>query len=529
MMTGSEFYLDRSLTSLIERICESYEKDIAISDEVLEISYEQLWALVNALSSQLNEMSLGGAIICIALPGSIKYVISILSILNVRGVFAPIDLSWPDERIISVLEITQPSAMIIEKSMFSRIENILNRLKYNYTSCESISAGVYVINIEGHVCFRNDPHAHWAEDSLYLLCTSGSTGVPNVVEGKHLSLLHFIKWQISKFNIDRKCRVALLAPTTFDVSLRDIFLPLCSGGKLFIPRLNERYSPVYFPAWIRKNEISIIHSVPTVFKTAISLIRINEKIRDALESVEYLFLSGEKLFSADAKSFYELMSVGAKIVNFYGPSESTLIKTYYEVPRDGLKFDMGLVPIGSAISGCEVSVNAESGNEGEIVITSRFLARGYFNNEILNKKKFIPLEKGKSDEVSYLTGDIGYFDGGGILHFLGRNDTQVKVAGNRIELNEIESCLKNMQGIEDVTVLACDSDKGHGDPKIVCVYKSTMTIGEIEIREYLRRRIPGYMLPSKIVKIAEFPLLASGKKDRRKLLEMMRSNSMEIN
>ncbi|WP_245820130.1 AMP-binding protein [Thalassolituus maritimus] len=509
----------RSLRTIIADMCMSRGAELACADGLLSFTYRQLDSFSNDIYVQCNDAGLAGAVICLAIPSSARYIASVLSIVKLRGVFVPIDLAWPEERIRAILAMIKPAAIFVEKDQLSRFEGILAAVNLSCFAKPICDEQLFLLQ-NNDSSKHNDLSKSWTNDSLYLISTSGSTGVPNIVEGKHLSLSHFINWQISTFGIDSTCRVSLLAPTTFDVSLRDIFLPLCTGGTVFVPPPKARYHPVNFPMWVQQNKINLIHTVPSVFKMAASV----ASFKHSFASVEKMFLSGEKLYVDDAAIFYDILSPAAQLYNLYGPTESTLVKTYYEVPRDLQALAVDIVPIGHPIADCEVLIEKAGDDQcGEIILKSKYLSQGYYKNNQLTAERFVNFDGDAADVTCYKSGDLGYYDNNGLLHIVGRNDSQVKVAGNRVELNEIEVCLRKFAGIDDVIVLAYTASEQDHEPKICCVVTSSKGIKENEIRDYLREQLPSYLVPSSICEIPAFPLLPNGKKDRKKLLSMVQT------
>ncbi|NOK15685.1 amino acid adenylation domain-containing protein [Corallococcus carmarthensis] len=491
------------------------------------VSYAALQRSVVSLSGGLVSRGLEGAVIAMLLPSDLAYVATMLSILDRRGVFAPMDAAWPEARLRSALEMTRPAALVVTPEQAERVSGLVATLG---SPCE-------LLVVEGRAAegFRfntvraapevpqrhNDLTAPWTEDSLYLVYTSGSTGTPNAVEGSHLSLAVFIEWQARTFEVGPECRVSQLAPTTFDVSLRDFFLPLCTGGTLYIPAAGTRYHPILFPRWVAEHRINLMHSVPSVFKLASEVSWTNAKLKGSFDSLRKLFLSGERLYVEDARQLQAHLSPDAQLINFYGPSECTLIKTCFVVPRDCSGLEGDVVPLGRPIEGCEVRLDGgPDAQSGELVLESEFLAKGYYRNPELTAAKFSRVARPDAPRLrAYRTGDLGYRDGQGLLHFTGRKDHQIKVNGNRVELGEVEHCLRRMPGVSGAVVVASDSRQG-ADPILSCVYASDGDLAEDQVRAHLLQHLPKYMVPTNVRRMGELPLLTNGKVDRKQIASL---------
>ncbi|KYF91084.1 hypothetical protein BE20_36960 [Sorangium cellulosum] len=514
-----------SLAATFERTAAERAASTAIVGPGESVSYSALRGSVSSLSEGLAAEGLTCTVLAVLLPSDIAYMASVLAITERRGVFAPLDPAWPDARLVATLDIVRPSALVVAPDQVGRALRLVAAMT---VPCRVLavegtaSAGLrFRVAATSDAAPRqhNEPGATWEEDSLYLVNTSGSTGSPNAVEGAHRSLAQFIDWQARTFDVGEDCRVAQLAPTTFDVSLRDIFLPLCTGGTLFIPSASVRYHPVHFPRWVAQHGVDLVHSVPSVFKLVAEVSRNSAKLRGSFASVKKLFLSGERLYSEDAEKIYGDLAPEAQMINFYGPSEGTLIKAYFLVPRDVGSLGVDVVPLGTPMEGCEIHVVDEGGGVGEIVFESEFLAKGYYRNPELTAKKFSSAARPGAPRLRvYRTGDIGFKDERGVLHFRGRRDHQIKINGNRIELGEVEHYVRRISGVRDAVVVATEARRGV-DPTMLCVYLSDRGLEEGQVSARLRAVLPPYMVPTNIRRADELPLLANGKVDRKQILD----------
>ena len=188
-----------------------------------------------------------------------------------------------------------------------------------------------------------------------MIYTSGSTGEPKIIQGAHKSLSHFIHWEVKEFELDSDVRVSLLAPISFDVGLRDIFVPLLAGGTLCIPHETVKQQPESLANWISEKEITLMHIVPTLFKGLTKLIQDSKGKKKELASLKYVLLAGEALYGVDVNKWYKNDLKGITLVNLYGPSETTLAKLFYRIPMK--EFDAGtVIPLGNPISNTTILI-----------------------------------------------------------------------------------------------------------------------------------------------------------------------------
>ena len=355
------------------------------------------------------------------------------------------------------------------------------------------------------------------DDAAYIFFTSGSTGIPKGVLGRHKGLNHFITWQRDTFSVGPQDRCAQLTNLSFDVVLRDIFLPLTSGAALCLPEEPEGPESGNVLSWIHREGITILHAVPSVAEFWLDSIQPGT----VFQSPRIVFFAGEPLRETLIKKWHKVFPALGRIVNLYGPTETTLAKCFYELPSDIMQ---GVQPIGSTLPGTQALVVSESGRLcgvgeiGEIVIRTPFCTLGYINAPEEQRRCFRknPFRDDPADIV-YYTGDIGRYRPDGLLTIHGRLDFQVKVRGIRVEPDEISVVLENHPLVKSSVVTAQDSNDGD---KILVAYivpsgQAGITVSEL--RSYLSKYVPVYMIPSFFVFMDSMPLLANGKIDRNAL------------
>lgn len=494
----------------------------AVAEEHASIGYGALAERSAALADLLARTAPPQTPVCLLVRSGIAYVAAVLAAIAARAIFAPLDADWPEARAQAAMQLTAPSALVTTPDLLDQARALIATLERRPHLIVIDREGTAVAVEPGEAmgaasaCARGD--AGWAGDSLYLVYTSGSTGAPNAVEGAHRSLAHFIAWQARAYEVDSRCRVAQLAPTTFDVSLRDIFLPLHTGGCIVVPDRVTRRNPIRLRQWLAQSRVNLLHAVPSLFKLLVE--EFDGAAGSAFAAIEKVFFSGERLYVRDAERFRGALPADAIIANFYGPSECTLIKTHFQLPPRGALEGLEVVPIGWPIDDCSVRVADEGGTcavgeTGEIRLRSEFLAKGYFRNPGLTAQRFAPAGDGAPPAREYRTGDLGYLDPDGCLHFVGRRDDQVKIHGNRVELGDVEHWVRAVEGVTDAAVLMAAGPGG--EPFLACAFTASRPVAPAALRAGLAKRLPAYMVPTRFLGLAQLPLLANGKVDRKGL------------
>jgi amino acid adenylation domain-containing protein len=354
------------------------------------------------------------------------------------------------------------------------------------------------------------------EDSAYIFFTSGTTGTPKGVLGCHQGLSHFLNWQRSTFAITPQDRVAQLTGLSFDVVLRDIFLPLISGAALCLPGVDDNLSPMRVLPWLENQQISLMHTVPTLIQSW--LMDVPRGI--SLRSLRLLFSAGEPLTDTLIKQWRSAFPESGQIINLYGPTETTLAKCYYPVPSNPLP---GVQPVGSPLPETQALIFTPNsqlcgiGEAGEIVFRTPFRTKGYINADPGQLSKFAknPFRDDDTD-LLYYTGDRGRYRLDGTLEILGRIDQQIKIRGVRIEPGEISATINQNPLIKASVVIAREDIPGN-KCLVAYVVPNSPDLNISELRQFLKQRLPDYMIPSAFVTLEALPVTANGKIDKRAL------------
>ncbi|NEP62083.1 MAG: amino acid adenylation domain-containing protein, partial [Symploca sp. SIO2G7] len=453
-----------------------------------------------------------GEVVALSGVRSFGLIASMLGIFLSGGVLLNIDPKLPSHRQQIMLQQSKAQYIIYVGSQPLDDESIGNSL---VNICIAPKTGE-VINSQQDVSQVTHLPEIASDDPAYIFFTSGSTGVPKGVLGSHKGLSHFLTWQRQTFEIAEQDRIAQLTGLSFDVVLRDIFLPLTSGATLCLPPEEEILEPTRILSWLESERISVLHTVPTLGQSWLT----NVPPGVSLSSLRWLFFAGEPLLGTLVQQWREAFPQAGEIVNLYGPTETTLAKCCYRVPDEP---SSGIQPVGLPLPETQALVLGGNnqlcgiGEEGEIVIRTPFCSLGYINASEENLSRFVknPFGNDQQDWL-YYTGDRGRYHRDGSLEILGRLDHQVKIRGVRIELEEIEAVLDRHPGVLQSVVIA--TEDVIGDKRLVAyVVISEQSLTTQQLREFLSLRLPEYMVPSAFVTLETIPLTPNGKVDRKAL------------
>lgn len=519
---------------MFESAAMQFPQNIAVYEQERRLSYQKLNQYASKLSLQLQ--NLGACpqnIIGVYLEAGIEYIVAVLGILKAKACFMPIGVNFPEKFITSIMSKTEPVIIITNENLAGKLIDLL--------SGENRPTGFYQIVVVSHhletvstetigkttrrPCL--EPGENGSEgnkdDGCYIINTSGSTGTTKTIWGSHKGLCHFLQWEIDEFNLNHDIRVSLFSPVSFDVSLRDIFVPLLTGGSLCIPDSATRLDPRQLSNWLREQRISLTHMVPTLFRMLTRELSRNSHKENPLPDLRWILIAGEPLFGLDLQNWRKAVNGSrAELVNLYGPSETTLAKLFFRINRINLPSNE-MVPVGKAIPDTQVLILdnnrlCSTGTAGEIHIKTIFASKGYYKDPERNSKYFIqnPLVTDKKD-IIYRTGDYGEYLGNGIVKFIGRKDKQIKLQGKRIDMNQIEIHLRSHSLIRDCAVAPKTDTFGNQRLVAYLVLETDEKPAVEALKRYLGDKIHDYMIPSIFFTIKEMPLTHSGKINRNAL------------
>ncbi|MEV5568132.1 non-ribosomal peptide synthetase, partial [Streptomyces sp. NPDC052196] len=356
-------------------------------------------------------------------------------------------------------------------------------------------------------------------DYAYIAFTSGSTGKPKAIVGSHTGLAQFLRWQCAEFGIGPRDRFAHLTNLSFDVWFRDALMPLIAGATLCVP--DQRHlDPDAVGEFLRGNEITGFHLVPSLGKVWLS----GFAGSDPVPGVRHSFFAGEPLDGALVRSWQEHFP-NCQVVNLYGPTETTLAQHFHRVPH---RPAAGIQQVGPNRPGSSSHILDEHGKPcdeglvGQIHIAADHPAHGYLvDGRIV--PPFVEIDVDGEHVLAYPTGDLGRRGADGGLEVLGRADDQIKIAGVRIELQEVRSAIQAHPSVRDAFVCA---QEDRFTKVIVAVVEGDAS-AERQLRDHLAERLMSVMVPGAFLFLPELPKLPNGKADRTALAEAARRHLEE--
>ncbi|MGN6601351.1 MAG: amino acid adenylation domain-containing protein [Ginsengibacter sp.] len=519
---------------LFDDMADQIKDHIAIKTPAHAITFGELKDASQIIAHHLRDKAGQKSIVGLMMPSGIEYVSVVLGVNRSGNAFLPIDNKLPQKRKSAICAHADPSVIITDPASLPLLQQMSYPGIVLVVKYDGGNLGVFQLQDNALTALASPgkmqpPISEGQPDekgNAYLIYTSGSTGEPKAIAGRNDSLCHFIQWQVQHFELTG-IRSGMITSIGFDVSLRDIFTPLLAGGTLIIPGSEVLGNIPAMLDWIRTEGVELLHVVPSIFR----LLTI-EANSEKLATLKYVFLAGEPLYWKDVRTWYDhAAGVGAKLVNLYGPSETTLAKVFFEIPTTPPHNveDSQIVPLGTPLPETKILLLSgnkpcDDGEQGEIYIYTDYPSNGYFNNAALNQEKFTEIDFNNRRYLFYKTGDLGYIEGG-LLKFVARMDRQVKISGNRVELAEVEGVLLGHQGIANAVVLIDSKDVQN--PSLIAFYTCSSPVEPGHIARYIRGVLPDYMCPHFIYDLPQFPLNVNNKVDVSKLMELHRARQSQ--
>ncbi|HEY6392955.1 MAG TPA: amino acid adenylation domain-containing protein, partial [Bryobacteraceae bacterium] len=467
-------------------------------------SYRELNSRADRLAHRLRQAGVGPEVtVGIFLDRSPHLVVALLAVWKAGGAYVPLDPAYPQERLRFAIEDAAPRVVLSETSLLERLPSgaytILNIVGQDGILRPIGNRPVSNIPDPAQADYQSAAGYHPAPHNLaYLIYTSGSTGRPKAVAMEHRAAVALIEWAGREFSAAEMAGVLASTSINFDLSVFELFAPLCHGGKIILAA-----NALDLPALAERGEVTLLNTVPSVMRELLDAGGLPATLR-------VVNLAGEALSGDLARR----IRVG-RLLNLYGPSESATYSTFAVIDAAS----EGAPPIGRPLPNVQTYVLDERlnpvpvGVAGELFVAGDGLARGYFRRAETTAERFIPNPfSDRAGARMYRTGDLARFRSDGNLDYLGRSDYQVKVRGFRIELGEIEAALRDCDGVADAVVIAREKQLiGYFVPG-----SAPAPVVESLIRA-LRERLPVYMVPAILVPLASFPLTPNGKLDRQAL------------
>ena len=503
---AAEARADVSISELIAGQATARPESVAVVCEGEQLSYRQLNGRANQLARYLRARGAGAeTAVGVCLERSVDQVIALVGILKAGGVYVPLDPEAPAERIRYVMQDTQMPLLLTHHGLQGKVSG-------TRAEVVSLDRDRELIGQQGDEELADQP----TEDQLaYVIYTSGSTGQPKGVMVERAVLAAHSRAMIEEYGLGTQDRVLQFSQYSFDASLEQI-LPTLAAGSRLIMRGREIWSPRQLLEEVEGQQVTVMNLPPAYWQQALpEWAKARQEL--ARTQLRLVIVGGDRLEAQGVRQWNDLGLRGVRLLNAYGPTETTITATLGEVGQEPEP-----ITIGRPLPGRSVYIldrrgrPAPVGVVGELHIGGELLARGYLNQPELTRQRFVRDPFGAQPEGRlYRTGDLTRYLSDGRIEYVGREDQQVKIRGYRIELGEVEAALAQHPAVEEAVVLAA----GTGADKELVAYVAGRTAEplEEELQRYLLQELPRYMQPAVIEQLERLPRLATGKPDRLRL------------
>lgn len=497
-----------SSVQLLERAARLYGTAAAFKDNEGTISFMELKEKSRAAAAGIMSRVKTGRTrpVMVYLPKSIKSIITFMGSMYAGSPYVPMDYNVPMARFAATADNLKPSAVVTDADGAKKLRDADIQIE--------ILLFEDIVSLEKNDELIDKVMDNATDlDAAYIMYTSGSTGTPKGVTISHRAVLDYTKWFTDTFDINSNSIIGMQSAFHFDNSVFDMFAALYTGcATVIIPEILFMYPEKLFD-FMKEEKISVIFWVPTVM---ISVANSGVLKQKKLEELKLILFAGEVMPIRQLNEWIASYPQ-CKFVNMYGPTEATDIVLYYVVDREYSLNET--LPIGIPCANMKALILDENGRQcnkgeqGELCIGGSGIAMGYWNSPEITAKAFIqnPLNN-KYYERIYKTGDLVYEAEDGNIMFIGRADSQIKLRGNRIELGDIEAAASAMPDIK-----SCCAMFDHEKEEIYLFLETDAQIVQRKFNMQLKKYIPAYMAPQKIISMSSFPHTPSGKIDRQTL------------
>ncbi len=504
--------MQTSVLSYLEDMVTKLPNKVAFFDLENQITFLQLRNRAVDLAFEIQKKVIDRRNpILIYLPKTVDSIVAFMGVLYSGNFYTPTDIRFPAEKVKSIIETLNPTAIIVNSKTKEKLQQIEEKELDNLINIDTVEISNRYGESKELISKILDV------DPVYTFFTSGSTGTPKGVIINNHNIIDYIDWAVDTFHIDESTVMGNQSPFYFDISTQDIYATLKTGATLGIIPVTYFAFPIKALQFIKERNINFLYWVPSAF---VSIANYDLLKSIVLDKVELIMFGGEVMPVKQLNYWKKYLPNLKTIANVYGPTEATVNCTYYIVDREFK--DSEMLPLGKACENTGLLVlddnnmlitDAQPNKLGELCIYGSSLSAGYWNDEEKTNEKYIdnPCCRHYKEKI-YLTGDLVYYNERKELVFAGRKDFQIKHSGYRIELGEIENAAMGKEEIINVCAAYHQKQK-----QIVLFYQGN--IAEDEVRNYLLSVIPKYMVPTIYYNLKAFPYNDNGKIDRKKLTE----------
>lgn len=466
---------------------------VAIICASQSLTYRELSDRAGQLAGHLAALGVGpDVLVGLCVERSAEMIVAMMGILMAGGAYLPLDPQYPTERLNFILKDSRAKIVIADEALIP----LLGQLD---SSCSVVMTGAGAPSANPFPCSPGGPAS-----LAYVIYTSGSTGTPKGVAVEQSSVVSFLHWVRESFTDDELSGVLAVTSICFDISVFEIFGPLCWGGKLLLAA--DALHGVPDETW---SQVRLINTVPSLIESWIGT-------RSCPPSLIAVNLAGEFLKPSLVDAIYRQWSVG-RVNDLYGPTEATVYSTW-TTRQPNMPASIGKPIANTEVYILDSNLNpVPCGLPGDLFLAGAGIARGYLHRPELTAERFIPHPFSADAQARlYRTGDLARFTSAGTLEYLGRSDHQVKLRGFRIELGEIETVLETHP---DLRAAAVHVRQAAEDSSLTAylVVREGAALESSKLRSWLQQRLPEHMVPSHFLALPALPLTANGKVDRNAL------------
>lgn len=513
--TDSPIPVESSFSTIFEDSVKKYPNSVAVIDGHEKISYLELKRRSEGIAQKLLSLSIHNEdLVGIFTTRSIKFVSGILGVFKAGAAYVPIAPELPAERIKQMLAICRSKAILTTGEYYAKIKGIVEN--------NAELKGINIISLEQKYSiqkkFEYPPTS--SKNLCYVIFTSGSTGVPKGAMIEQKGMINHLYAKINDFQITKNDIVAQTASQSFDISVWQFLAALLVGGQVCIFDTNIVLDPHLLIEKIEKTRISFLELVPSVLDALVEEIALL-KVQPEFSNLRVIIVTGEAVMPETCRKWFRLYP-HIPLLNAYGPTECSDDITHYVMKE--CKDDLVRVPIGRPIANTQIYILDEDlnllpkGVIGEVYASGIGVGRGYLNDPQNTAKAFLPNPFALLPGTRiYKTGDLGRWLSDGNIEYLNRRDFQIKIRGFRIELEEIEAILKTHPGVKQNVVSVRKLDNENSFLVAYWVAALTNETNSTELENYLKTRLPAYMVPTIYVQLDKMPLNQNGKIDRKNL------------
>uniref|UniRef100_UPI0005B7757E non-ribosomal peptide synthetase n=2 Tax=Actinoalloteichus cyanogriseus TaxID=2893586 RepID=UPI0005B7757E len=498
----SDANTDQPVHTAISWWCSRRPDSDAVVHHGQRLTYAELDERANRLANYLVGLGVGpDSVVGLALDVGIDLIVAVLAVLRANAACLPLDSGYPGERLGMMLSETRPDLVLAHAVR----ADALPPGEWGVVSLDEVREVVARQSRDAPV----GPGS--ARGLAYVVYTSGSTGRPKGVMVEHRSLRNLVSAARTAYGLTPGSRVLQVYSMSFDGGIQDVFMTLATGGTLVLVDSERRTDVVHIEEVARAEEVTVA-ILPQAVLTALD--------RDNLPALRCVGSGGDVLSADLARAW----ASSRRIVNIYGPSETTIAVTLFPVP---LGTTPGSIPLGRPIPNVRFHVldgylrPVPVGVVGELHVGGVGVARGYVRQPVRTAERFVADPFGAPGARLYRTGDLVRWNAQGMLEFAGRADDQVKIRGFRVELAEVENAIVRHPTVGAAVVVAVEDTSDHR--RLVAYVVPSGTTSEVplaELRSHLAELLPDYMVPARYVAVDDLPLTANGKVDRRLLSEV---------